>query len=74
MRKGGEENTKTIIFPSRPGLNESAQGVRPSGLMGHVLFWPPAALDPHFGRRDVVWSYSDVPGNGSCTARKTIKT
>lgn len=74
MRKGGEENTKTIIFPSRPGLNEGVQGVRPSQLMGQLLFWPPRALAPRFGRKDVIWSYSDVPENGSCTARKTINT
>lgn len=74
MKKEGEENTKTVIFPSRPGLNEGAQGVRPSGLMGQLLFWPPTALAPCFGRKDVIWSYSDVPENGSCRARNTINT
>lgn len=70
MRKG-EENTKTIMFPLRLRLNEGAQGVRPSGLMGQLPFWPLPVLASHSGRKDV-WSYSDVLENGSCTARKTI--
>lgn len=74
MRKGGVETTKTVIIPSRPGLNDSPQGVRPSGLMGQLLLWTPAALTPRFRRRDTVWSYSGMSESGSCTAMKTRKT
>lgn len=52
VRKG--ENTMKMTFPSRLRFNEAAQGIRMSGLMWQLPFWPPPA---HSGRRNVIWDY-----------------
>jgi len=45
VRKG--ENKKKMTFPSRLMFNEGARGIRMSGLMRQLPFWPPPA---HSGR------------------------